>query len=507
MIGSVGSGPGTAPWRKRRERRRFAFAAAVGLGFALIALGGCATNPATGERMMSLMSAEEEARIGAQEHERLLPAFGGKVSDEALQRYIASIGNLLARTSELPNLKFTFTVLNTDMVNAFALPGGYVYITRGLLALANSEAEVAGVLAHEIGHVTARHAAQRHSRSVLAGGLAAAIGIFTGSGELAQIAGSGLGIYLRGYSREQEFEADTLGVRYLKRAGFDPGAMARFLASLRAHSQLTAALMGQPESTVDESNIMATHPRTVERVQRAEATAGGPAPKDPIVGRDVFLGKINGMIYGDAPDQGYARGRDFLHPDLRFRFRVPEGYFLINQPSQVVARGPDGVLAIFAAAPGAEGREPYDYLVNVWAAKAQLSERKRLTINGLAAATAAIRIRTSDGVRDVRLVAIRRGREMFRFMFVAPTGAARELDRAYRETALSFRDVSAAEAGRWRPYVVRVVPVRRGDTVAGMAGRMAVERFKERHFRVINGLGPKDGVVAGQSVKIVVLGE
>ena len=507
--GPIAAGPLTPGPTRAAARRRAACARRVGRALALVCalvagLGGCATNPATGERMVSFISPTEESRIGAEEHGKIVPAMGGAVGHPALQAYVSSIGALLGHTSELPNLKFTFTVLDTDMVNAFALPGGYIYVTRGLLALANSEAEIAGVLAHEIGHVTARHAAQRHTRSVFAGLGAAALGILTGSGELAQAAAGGLGAYLRGYSREQEFEADTLGIRYLKRAGFDAGAMARFLASLRAQSQLSARLAGLPPGKVDETDFTSTHPRTLERVQRAAALANGTRPPaNPIVGREVYLGKIDGLVYGDAPEQGFVRGRDFRHPAMRFRFRVPEGFRLINRPRQVVATGPSDAAILFHAAARGNGREPLDYLVNVWAKGVALTQPERLTINGLPGATAAVRVRTQQGSALLRTVAIRWGTHMFQFIFVGPSGAERALYDVTRETVSTFEGVSAAEAASWRPYRIRIRRVAPGDTVARLAGQMAVTRLKAEHFRVINALGPNDAPAPGRRVKII----
>jgi len=465
-------------------------------------LAGCTTNPATGDRMLSFLSPEEEARIGAREHQKLVPAFGGTINDTELQRYVTSVATLLARTSELPNLQFTFTVLNTKMINAFALPGGYIYITRGLLALANSEAEIAGVLAHEIGHVTARHAAQRHSQSVFAGIGAAAVGILSGSGELANLVGSGLGIYLRSYSREQEFEADKLGIRYLKRAGFNSRAMAGFLANLRAKTRLTARLAGKSPDKADETNIMSTHPRTVERVERAARAAGGSTVPNPINGRDIYLRKISGMIYGDTPEQGFVRGRKFLHPHMRIRFHVPKGFRLINQPNQVVAKGPGGVGVIFTAA-SADGRTPYDYLVNVWARKLRLNKLDSASINGMPSASGAARTRSRRGIHNLRFTAIRQDKRMYRFIFIGPRGSGQKVYNASRTTTTSFRVVSHAEAHGWQPYRIRLVRVRRGDTVARIARRMAVDRFAEEHFRTINGLGTGDQLTVGQMVKIV----
>ena len=479
-----------------------ALALALAPGAAL--LQGCATNPATGGTMLSFMSPDEESRLGSEEHPKLVKAFGGEVADPALRAYVQSVGTLLARTSELPELNFTFTVLDTDMVNAFALPGGYVYITRGILSLANTEAEMAGVLAHEIGHVTARHAAQRHSRSVLAGLGVGAVAILTGSRGLAELAGSGAGVHLASYSREHELEADTLGVRYLARAGFDTRAMASFLANLRAHSRLDARIQGLPPDKVDEANLLATHPRTVERVEHATAQAGVAPVADPVVGRDVYLAKIDGMIHGDSPEQGFARGRDFVHPRLRFRFRVPEGFRLRNMPDRVLARGPDGAAILFDGAKRPANRTPLDYLVNVWARSLRLGGPERITVNGLPAATATARVNTSDGARDVRLVVIQDGADrLWRFLFATPPALTGRLNQPLRETTYSFRRISAAEAARWRPVRIRLHRVGRGETVAALAGRMAVDGFAEEHFRVLNGLGAGEGVRAGQTVKLV----
>ncbi len=467
-------------------------------------LGGCSTNPATGGQILSFMSPEEEQRIGDQEHPKLVAAFGGEVTDRELVRYVDSIGQLLARTSEMPNQKFTVTVLDSDIVNAFALPGGYLHVSRGLLALANSEAEVAGVLAHEIGHVTGRHSAQRYSQSVLAGIGVNVLGILTGSRELANLAGTGAELYLRSYSRDHEFEADMLGVRYLKRAGFDAKAMASFLASLRAQSQVDAQLQGLAPGKIDERDLLATHPRTLDRVERAAAAAGNIPVKDPILGRDIYLKKIDGLIYGDSPSQGFARGRDFLHPELRFRFRVPPGFELQNTPNRVIAKGPDKAMVIFDGAKRPGQRSIYDYLINVWGKGLRLNDREEITINGLRAATASARARTSNGVMDVRLVAILGSdTQIWRMMILTPTSRTAAMSRDLRETTYSFRMVNAAEAAQWKPWRIRLHRVVPGDTVESLAARLPFAKLKVERFRALNGLGAGEQVRPGQTVKLV----
>ena len=241
---------------------------------------------------------------------------------------------MLARASERRDIKYTFTVTNSDIVNAFAIPGGYIYISRGLLALADDEAELAGVLAHELGHITALHHARRHGQSMLANiGLMTA-GILAGTlapGAEREILGLGqqaaTGV-LRSFSRENEYQADDLGIRYLSRAGYDPGAMPRFLAKLRAHSRLEAVLAGRFADSIDKFNYLATHPAPRARVIRAGANARRVRVKRPITAQAIYFGKIDGIIYGGDPAQGLVRGRAFIHPKLRFRFTVPDGFRL-----------------------------------------------------------------------------------------------------------------------------------------------------------------------------------
>ncbi|HLB79589.1 MAG TPA: M48 family metalloprotease [Dongiaceae bacterium] len=478
--------------------------AAAFLALALAA-AGCTVNPATGEQSFTaFMSEGDEIRIGRETHPKLLEEFGGAYDDPEIARYVASIGGFLASTSERPNLPFTFTVVDSPMVNAFALPGGYVYVTRGLLALAGNEAELAGVLAHEIGHVTARHAAQRYSQAVLAQIGLAGLGLATGSGALADIAGAGAAIYLQGYSRDQEFEADTLGVRYLSRATYDTGAMSGFLEKLLASSRFDAELAGRP-GAADAYDILSTHPRTLDRVERAVLAAGAAPVADPLVARDVYLDKIDGMLFGDDPEEGFVRGRRFLHPGLRFAFEVPPGFRLHNSAKRVVARGPEDAAIVFDAAPEPSRARMVDYLVYDWGRDAALDEVAALDIDGLEAATGRTRVQTDRGPLDLRLVAIRFDADtIFRFIFATPPALTERLSLDLRRTTYSFRRLSAAEASSLRPQRLRVVTARSGDTVADLAQRLPFDDYREERFRVLNGLGPADRLVPGQRVKIVV---
>ena len=468
-------------------------------------MSGCVTNPATGRTTFTGgLSTSSEVSMGREQHPKIVEEFGGLAGSPELQRYVASLGALIARTVERKDITYTFTVLNSPIVNAFALPGGYIYITRGLLDLADSEAELAAVLAHELGHVTALHHAQRQGQTVLANILVAGLGVAVG-GELAglgQVAALGV---LQSFSREHEYEADGLGVRYLSRTGHDTRGMARFLSKLRAHSRLEAQLRGEPSDKVDQFDYLATHPAPVERVDRAtQLAAAAGAQRDPIVGRDVYLNQIDGLLHGDDPAQGFVRGRVFAHPALRFRFEVPPGFRLFNSPTTVAAFGPEGSRLLFDRARNPTPGPIQSYLTDVWAKGATLSQVETINVNGLDGATGTARGRTDAGVMDVRLVAIRvDARTIYRFLFVTPAAMTARIAPELRRTTYSFRRLSDAELAQLKPLRLRIRTVGPGDTVDSLAARMPFEDFRRERFLVLNGLAPGARLATGVRVKLV----
>ena len=485
--------------------RRVASApASLALALALsLTSTGCGVNPATGEEQFNaFMSPAEEQRIGAEQHPKLVEAFGGRYDDPGLQRYVESIGRLLQATSEQPTPPYTFVILDSPTVNAFALPGGYVHVTRGLMALANDEAELAGVIAHEIGHVTARHSAERYSQGLIAGLGAAILGAVTDSRTVTDIARIAAGAYVQGYSRSQEHEADTLGVRYLARGGFDATAMSSFLEAMEAESALARTIAGaRGEGPL--ADLFASHPRTADRVRKsanaAKARFGGDRA------RAIYLGKIDGMIYGDSPDEGFVRGRHFAHPVLRFAFTAPPGFRLRNSPEALVGTHASGARMRFD---GANLERPWlstwHYVTDVWAADARLAGVERMAIDGLEAVTATTRINTRSGVRDVRLVAIRDASDhVYRFLFLTPPDRTRAFGAPFRRAVDSFHRLSRREAAALRPLRLRVVAVEPGDSVASLAARMAFDDFRAERFRVLNGLAPGARLQPGRLVKIV----
>jgi predicted Zn-dependent protease len=473
---------------------------------AAFALQGCISDP-SGGRGVTFMSPQDEARLGRDEHPKVIAEFGGEYDHPELKTYVASVGNLLARTSEMPDLPFTFTILNNDRINAFALPGGFVYITRGLLALADNEAELASVLGHEIGHVTSRHTAERVTAAqtvgilgVIAGIAGAAIG-GQAAGELASSAVGAAGqVGIASYSRDQELEADQLGLRYMARAGYDVEASPVFFRKMQANDLLEARLEGRKPNG---GGLLATHPRTAERIREAGRIAGAISVANPMVERELYLRKIDGMLFGDDPKQGVIKGQRFLHPELGFRFAVPQGFKLANATKRVAAQGPSGAVMIFDGTARPAG-SMQSYIRDHWAPRTQLTRLEPTRVNGLEGATALARLQTREGPVSARLVAIAFSpRQIYRFLFVAPVRNAAALEDEFFSIATSFGPISTAEIAEARPQRIDLYTVRPGDTVESLASRMRVDQAPVERFLVLNGLEAGAQLRPGTRLKLV----
>ncbi len=456
------------------------------------------------------ISTEQAANLGAREHPKIVQQYGGGTKNPALNGYVTRVGQKLAANSNYPPNYYTFTLLDTPVVNAFALPGGYVYVTRGILAMSNSEAELAGVMGHEIGHITGEHTAKRYNQSVLAGIGSLGVGILTGSDQWARVAQQGSQLYLLSYSRDQEYESDSYGIRYLTSAGLEPYAMGDFLGQLQRQHELSATVYGQNYDP-NRVDFFSTHPNTADRVQRAYAIAGkqnagqrGTLPEN----RNAFLRTIDGMLYGDSPEQGYIRGRRFSHGQLRFTFEVPQGYQLSNSPTVLVAKGPSGAGLQFDMAKDYQsGMSVGQYVTNRFAPslKIQVGNVQTSRVNGMNVASGQARANTSNGAVDVRLVAVQYdASKVYRFLIVTPTKATGSLSSGLNKMIGSFRKLSSSEASKLKPQRIKVITVQRGDTVTSVSRRMAFSDHRVERFRALNGLSPNDGLQAGQLVKIVV---
>lgn len=477
--------------------------AGLAAGIAIPALSGCQVAPGTGRESFNFVSPEEERKMGRESHPQIVKEFGGAYDDPGVQAYVAGVGQRLVDNTETPKDEYRFTVLDSDIVNAMALPGGYVYITRGLLALTGNEAEMAGVLGHELGHITARHSAQRYSRSVASNLGLAVLGAVVGVPGVADLAQMGASYWLSAYSQENEFEADSLGVRYMSRSGWNAEGMATMLTRLREHSRLEAIMAGRPPDSVDQHHFMSTHPRTLDRVQAAIKHSLGAPPKGSW-GADTFLDRIDGMLYGDDPAQGVIRGRAFLHPQLGFRFEVPAGFRVTNGASAVTARNADGAIILFDGG-SHHGGDLRSYISQVWMKGAPVENLERLEINGLEAATGTSRGRTKQGPVDLRMVVMRFSPDtVYRFTFATPPNLTARLGEDLRRTTHSFRPLSQSEKAEIQPLRIKVVTVKAGDTADTLGRSMAFDDHKVEQFRLLNGLEPGQHPAPGSRVKLVV---
>lgn len=473
-------------------------------GVGLLMMAACSTNPATGERQFTaLMSPAQENQVGAQENAKVMKTYGVPDNSQNLQAYVNQVGQRIAQDTERPDVQYKFTLLDSPMVNAFALPGGYVYVTRGLMALANNEAELAGVMAHEVGHITGRHSAERYSHGVLTSLGAAALSIALDSNAASQALGVGSELYMTSYSRSQESQADDLGIRYLQKSGYDTFAMASFLNSLDRDSQLSDQEKGQASSGVD---YFATHPKTADRVAQAMAIAGGYPANQKITNRNEYLRMLDGMTYGDSEKQGFVRGQTFWHPQMDFTFTVPAGFRLSNQPSQVVASSKQtGAVIILDSVGNPQKLDPLSFINQVWLQGKLVSGVERIDINGKEAATASIAGTVQGQPVNIRLVAVQwNPNTIFRFQMAIPSNAGSGLIEELKRTTYSLRNMTAQEKNSIQPLKIKIVTAGASDSVASLSNRMAVPHNREQHFRVLNGLENGQDLMAGNLYKIVV---
>ncbi len=456
---------------------------------AAAAVGGCAVNPATRRHTFTAFySHQDDIRLGKEEHPELLKMFGGTVDNTDLSVYISQIGARLAPHAEIQDYPYMFTVLDTPVVNAVALPGGRVYITRGLLLLAENEAEVAGVLGHELGHVNARHITERISQGHLSRfGLAALELIGGEAASYADLLEAGAGLYLKSFSRKQEYEADSLGVRYMALAGYDPGAMVTFLKRMRAHSIFQADLKGLPPGRVDTFDIMATHPRTVDRVKAAIAEGRRKAVKHPRINQGPYVRKLEGMLFGTSPDEGYVTHGHFVHPTLEFTLEVPPDTETINEPSRVTFLHPTGAFLRMDADENKQNRTLSAYLKEAWMPEARLHSIRHEVINGHPAVMAETEGRIPEGKASVQLAVIRGdGNLVYRFISMTLPQQSSTVALDFNMAIRSFRDLLPKEVEEMQPLKVHVRQARTGETVEKLAKDLPYGDKNSRYFRLIN---------------------
>ncbi len=461
----------------------------------------CATNPVTGKRQMSLLSEAEELAIGQQQDAEVRREMG-VYDDPELQRYVNDIGQQLGRVSHRPNLPWTFTVVDSPAINAFALPGGYIYLTRGILAYLDDESELAGVLGHEIGHVTARHAAQAYTRQAQAGIALTVLSIFVpGTAPFADLGASGLSVLFLRHGREAELEADRLGVEYGSGSGYDPAGVPRFLATLARVDALSER--GVP-------NWLSTHPDPGSRVVKAEPVAGRHVSAGAkTLNRDQYLQRIHGLVFGDKPEDGIVRGNQFLHPLLRIAVKFPEGWELTNTPQAVLAQEPGtDHFMVLQEVEQPRGKSLGDAAVAAMRSAGYTVVDGRIdTINGHDAHVGLYRGTAKDvGKVLMRAAHIAIGRQLYVVAGFAPEKEFDQVDKDILPSVRTFRQLSAAEASRIQPNRIDFYVVKAGDSWQSIATRQGRSLVGAATLAIMNDREVSVQPQAGDRVKIVIAG-
>jgi predicted Zn-dependent protease len=464
-------------------------------------LAGCSTANFLADISAPAPQPQQQAELPPaqqREHLRILAAYGGDYENGRLQTKLSATVDRLVAASERPDLKYDVTILNSPAVNAFALPTGRLYVTRGLIALANDTSELASVLAHEMAHVIAQHAAIREGQLRQASLVNRVATDLLSDPQLGALALAKSRIALASFSRAQEFEADGIGVGISARAGFDPFGAERFLTSMGLNAQLRT-----PRTNIDPRapDFLSSHPATPERIRNAVANARQYAGRgSELRDRASYLAMLDGLTYGEDPTEGFVRGRRFLHPKLGFTFTAPEGFTLENTAQAVFGIKDGGAQALRLDVVSVPAEQTLaDYLSSGWIENIDAGSVSDFVVSGFPAATA-----TATGDQwTFRLYVIRFGSEVYRIIFAAKN-RTEAVDRAFRDSINSFRRMTVAEMQSARPLRLKVVEVRPGDTVERLARRMAVSDRAVERFRVLNGLAANEKPRPGDRIKIVV---
>ncbi len=477
-----------------------------GTALAALLLAGCSSigGPGVNVSTMSGQNAPvvtdagdpEDEAIGAREHPRIVASYGGVYQDRQAEIVLARIVGRLLAASGQPNTKFQVTILDTPEVNAFALPGGYVYVTRGILALASDTSEVAAVLAHEIAHVTLRHARARTNRVRTSAIVDKVVtGVFGGDIETDQSSNRAR-VNLAAFSQQQELAADKEGIKIAGQAGYDPHAAARFLGAMSRFATFSAGDADQ------DDDFLSSHPSTPDRIQKAMevARASFGAPGLGETDRAGYMAGIEGLAFGDSPAQGAIVGKRFVHPGLMFTFTVPENYTLQSTKGAVVGVAGDGEAVRFDSADVPETMALTDYLKSGWIAGLRPDTVKREEHNGIEMASGV----AATEQWNFRVSVMRMGGTVYRFIFAARFDTP-QFARGAEQTLRSFRRATDRDVASIKKLSIRTVTAGPVDTADSLARRMSGLSRGTELFYIINNLYPGDPVTPGAKYKIVVV--
>lgn len=454
----------------------------------------CAVNPVTGKKEFMLMSQNQEKALGASYDPLVIQQFG-LYEDEKLQEFITQHGKEMGRISHRPELDYQFRILDSPVVNAFAVPGGYVYFTRGIMAHFNNEAEFAGVLGHEIGHVAARHSAKQYSNQVLAQlGLVLGMVVSEEFRNYSDLASAGLGLLFLSYSRKHESQSDKLGVQYSTAVGYDAHEMANFFQTIQRLQEQSGA--GVP-------TLLSTHPDPGDRFNRVHQLAEKEQMKaqgrDLKVNRESYLRMIDGIVYGEDPRQGYVDGNVFYHPTMRFQFPTPAGWQVVNMPSQVQIVQKDGKAAIIMSL-ATESSLAEATRAAIAKDSLKVISRRNTRING----NDAVEL-TADLNENVRLMMtlINYNGVIYKFAGLAGTPDFNTYKPYFTKTFNGFKSLSDPARINVKPERIRIKSVQKDQTLEEALRSFGMPADRLQELAILNGMQLNEGVQKGMLIKVV----
>ena len=466
--------------------------------FLLSLLGSCAVNPVTGKQDFVMISENQEIQMGREYNAQILKQYP-VYQDQILQEYVQSIGDSLALKSHRPELVYRFTVLDSPDINAFALPGGYIYINRGLMSYLSSEEELAAVLGHEIGHVTARHSVRQYSQAQLMGILSTAVEINSGrtAGNLANLASGAL---LSGYGRDMELEADDLGAQYIYQEGYSPQGMYEVLSVLKdqeIYSKKIAEQRGQEPRSYH--GVFASHPSNDLRLQEVLDNVGSSFQMGEKKEKDTYLQKIEGMVFGDSEQSGIRRGRDFYHGPLNLYMSSPENWEIINNPNSLIFSSPFGEAVLGMTLEDLNFKESPESYMRRFASDTY--EDQELTVNGYEGFTA----RAYRSGRSTRMAVVFKNNQVYQFIGYTKNESIdlSRFDQDFLGIINSFRDLQQDEMPLSKPLRLRNYKVKKGDNYKSLASLSSINVNAEDQLRLINGDYPDKTLEVGRTIKIV----
>ena len=469
------------------------------LGVALLLFllsGSCAVNPVSGGSELMLLSESDEIKLGKQTDAQVRKQYG-VYEDQKLNAYLNDMCQRLAKVSHRPNLPYKFEMVDASAVNAFAVPGGYVYFTRGILANLNSEAELAGVMGHELGHITARHSAQQYSRAQLAQFGVLVGGLFLGD-LVSGVAQLGVGMLFLSFSRDNERQADQLGVEYASKAGYDGKELAGFFETLERMN---------PGS--DRSGLpgwFSTHPSPEDRVVAVRKEAGEWQQKlgsrDLKVNREVYLRHIDGLLYGDDPRQGYVDERMFYHPDMKFQFPVPANWKVNNTQSQVqmMCENKDGIIS-FSIAPAQSPKEAAVKFTQ--ANRATVLDSDSVTVGGFPAQRLVCDVKGQSAAMRVVSYFIQKDKSIFYFHGLSAPSAFDKHLNTFERTMRGFKELSDPKKINVKPDRIRLRTTKAAGTVESSLRSMGIPKDDLDDTALLNGMELKENLPANTLVKVI----